>query len=339
MSLTNFSAIELNQLPTPSLVESLSFDAISSAILADYKTRFPDAQLNFASDPVIKLIECFAYRELLVRARINEGAEAVLLAKATRTELDYLGQRFGVKRAVRAGVDQVNNVNSVASDDSSAFESDERFRTRIKLALEGFSTAGPVGAYAFHSYKASSHIKDVFIEAPEFVMQAPPSAMAEQLPSGTMLLKNTYSADLTTPMPGDVAITLLSDEGNGTPSNAVLQAVEQHLNQDDIRPLTDRVNLLEPHIFDFEVKAKLHLYPGLNADEICAESQAACQTWLNTHHKLGHDISLSGLYAVLHSAGVQRVELISPTADIVVAQNQAAYCTQLTVSVEAQRNV
>lgn len=334
MSLTNFSAIELSQLPAPNLVESLSFDHINDAILADYKARFPDAELNFASDPVVKLIECFAYRELLIRARINEGAESVLLAKASSLELDYLGQRFGVKRAVVEGAGQSNG-----SATTPVLESDARFRTRIQLALEGFSTAGPAGAYAFHSFKGSSHIKDVYIEAPEFVMQAPPEGVAEQLPQGTMLLMNTYSAGLTTPMPGDVAITLLSDEGNGRPSDAVMHDVAEHLNQDDIRPLTDRVNLLKADIKAFKVEAILHLYPGLDAEDIKRESTTACEAWLKQHHKLNHDISLSGLFAVLHCTGVQRVELLSPTDDILVSQKQAAFCTELSISVGAERHV
>ncbi|BBN81955.1 bacteriophage protein [Pseudoalteromonas sp. A25] len=333
MSLTNFSAIDLNQLPTPELIEPLSFDDIKTAIIDDFQARFPDAQLSYQSDPVIKLIDTFAYRELLIRKRINEGAEAVLLAKATTEELDFLGQRFGVPRAM------ISQASENLPADEIEYESDERFRTRIKLALEGFSTAGPEGAYAFHCFKASNHIQDVFIEAPEFVLQSPPEEFAEALPVGTKLLTNTYSAGLENPMPGDVAITLLSDEGDGTPSDAVLSEVNRYLNQDNIRPLTDRVNLLKPKVKRFAIKAKLHLYPGLDGDSIYQSVAAQCNGWLKQHRKFAHDISLSGLYAVLHGAGVQRVELSSPSSDIFVAENEVAYCENIDISIEAQRNV
>ncbi|NOU49525.1 baseplate protein [Pseudoalteromonas sp. JBTF-M23] len=333
MSLTNFSAIDLNQLPVPEIIEPLSFEEIKTAIMADFATRYPDAQLNYESDPVVKLIETFTYRELLVRQRINEGAEAVLLAKASTEELDFLGQRFGVTRAV------INQASDDLPADEIEYESDERFRTRIQLALEGFSTAGPEGAYAFHCFKASNHIQDVFIEAPEFVMLLPPAELAEQVPSGTMLLTNTYNAGLENPMPGDVAITLLSDEGDGTPSDMVIAKVYEVLNQDNIRPLTDRVNLLKPTVKPFAIKAKLHLYPGINSDEIHTSVMANCKNWLKQHRKFNHDISLSGLYAVLHGAGVQRVELLSPTSDIFVAANEVAHCESIEVSIEAQRDV
>ncbi|OHU87813.1 MULTISPECIES: baseplate assembly protein [Pseudoalteromonas] len=333
MSLTNFSAIDLSQFPTPDLIEPLSFEDIKRAIVEDYQQRFPDAQLNYVSDPVIKLIETFAYRELLIRQRINEGAEAVLLAKASGEELDFLGQRFGVTRAVLA---------SQPTDEAEGKlikESDERFRTRIKLALEGFSTAGPTGAYAYHCFKASSHIQDVFIEAPEFVMQLPPDELVGSLPAGTMLLQNTYDAGLEQPVPGDVAITLLSDETDGTPSEQVLATVLAALNQDDVRPLTDRINLLKPAIKTFTIKAKLHLYPGFNSDDVYQAVYAECENWLKQRQKFGHDISLSGLYAVLHGAGVQRVELQSPSADIFVADKEVAHCQSIEIGVEAQRDV
>ncbi|WP_241566329.1 hypothetical protein [Pseudoalteromonas sp. R3] len=100
MSLTNFSAIDMARLPAPKLIEPLSFDEIKTAIVADFSQRYDGGGLDYASDPAIKLIEAFAYREMLLRQRINEAAEAVLLAKASSAELDYLGARFGVSRAM-----------------------------------------------------------------------------------------------------------------------------------------------------------------------------------------------------------------------------------------------
>ncbi|MBD1582496.1 baseplate assembly protein [Pseudoalteromonas sp. S16_S37] len=313
MSLTNFSAIDFKQLPTPELIEPLSFEVIKAAILDDFKTRYPTFELDMPSDPIIKLIESFAYRELLLRQRVNEAAEKVLLAKASAPELDYLGARFGVTREQN--------------------EDNERYRARIQLALEGFSTAGPAGAYVFHTLKASEHVKDVHVDAPEFEHQALPAELKKHLPNSVFLLNTTKSAGLEKPQPGDVVITILSDEGNGTASTQVINEVKAHLNDDDIRPLTDIVNVKSANIAEFNIEAVLTLYFGPEEEAVRSQVEQACSDWLKTQYKLGHDISLSSLYAVLHGAGVQRVELISPTSDIVVGANEAPFCKSLKVTV------
>ncbi|MCG7536504.1 baseplate J/gp47 family protein [Pseudoalteromonas sp. OOF1S-7] len=324
MSLTNFSAIDMARLPAPKLIEPLSFDEIKTAIVADFSQRYDGGGLDYASDPAIKLIEAFAYREMLIRQRINEAAEAVLLAKASGAELDYLGARFGVSRALLSSGDA-----SATPPVPSEYESDERYRERVRLALEGFSTAGPAGAYVFHAMKASPNVRDVYVCAPEFEH----SAVADDAATSAFVLNCTSSAGLSDPMPGDVAVTILSDEGTGQASPALLNTVQTYLNQDEIRPLTDRVRVKPALIRHFTIHARLYLYPGMDGDAIKQEALKTTSDWLLDHRKLGHDISLSALYAVLHREGVQRVELLEPQWDITVGQDEAAYCSGIEVDI------
>jgi phage-related baseplate assembly protein len=320
MSLTNFSAIDFNQLPSPELIEPLSFDVLKNNILEEFHARYPDFETVLPSEPIIKLLETFAYRELLLRQRINEGAQHVLLAKATNKELNYLGARFGVNREL---------------SQEGTEESDERYRSRIGLALEGFSTAGPAGAYVFHTLKASPHVKDVFVDAPEFEEYTLPSELSKHLPEDIILLRSTHKAGLDNAQPGDVVITVLSDQGDGYATQEIINAVDTHLNREDIRPLTDRVHVRPAAINSFKIEATLALYDGPNAQDIVAQVEQQCVTWLTSQYKLGHDISLSSLYAVLHQAGVKRVNLISPTKDIKVAPQEAPFCSQLKIALEA----
>ncbi|KZN66831.1 baseplate assembly protein [Pseudoalteromonas luteoviolacea] len=336
MSLTNFSAIDLSRLPAPNLIEPLSFEKIRAEILDDFKTRFPNAELNLVSDPVIKLVESFAYRELLLRQRINESAHSVLLANATSSELDYLGNRFGVERVLLVPAD-----DSKIPPQQAEYESDERFRERIALALEGFSTAGPAGAYAFHAMKGSQHVKDVFVDAPQFAYVDLSEQVNNLLPPSARLLVCTNDAGLTPdvltgaippePMPGDVAITLLTDQGNGHATEGVIEQVQAQLNKDNVRPLTDRVHIKSAEIVEFALDATLHIYPGMDGAALVNEAKQSLTAWLNQHHQLGHDISLSGLYAVLHQEGVQRVELHSPQWDISIKEHQAAFCSSVNI--------
>jgi phage-related baseplate assembly protein len=54
---------------------------------------------------------------------------------------------------------------------------------------------------------------------------------------------------------------------------------------------------------------------------------------------MGYDVTLSGIYAALHQPGVQRVNLSSPSANITIADGEAAYCTGITVTVAATPDV
>ena len=45
-------------------------------------------------------------------------------------------------------------------------ESDTALRYRIQLSLEGYSTAGPVGAYVFHGLSADGRVKDISADSP-----------------------------------------------------------------------------------------------------------------------------------------------------------------------------
>ncbi|KZN57480.1 baseplate assembly protein [Pseudoalteromonas luteoviolacea CPMOR-1] len=327
MSMTNFTGIDLSKLPPPNIIEPLSYEQIKNDMLTDYKARYPDAEITLASEPAVKLIEAFAYRELKMRQRVNEAAEAVLLAKAADTELDYLGARFGVERQiVEAGDPQA------LPPIPATYEDNERYRERIQLALEGFSTAGPIGAYVFHAMRVSSFVKDVAVDAPIFASAQLSNEQLALLPAGTTILQCTYDAGLANPQPGDVAISVLSTQSNGTPTTELNQSVLAHLNADDVRPLTDHVRLRPTEIIEYQIEAVLHFYPGPDAESVRQAAETAVQAWVIDNHKLGRDISLSALYSVLHRPGVQRVELLAPANDLVVNGHQAAFCTSVNIS-------
>lgn len=137
--------IDLQTLPAPSVVEELSFEAIVAA----GKVQFADAMrpylpaidniLALESEPVVKLIEHHAYRELLIRARINDAARAHLLAFASGGDLDQLAALFGVLR--QAG------------------ESDDRLRSRLQLKIAALGAQGTRQHYEFHSMTASPLVR------------------------------------------------------------------------------------------------------------------------------------------------------------------------------------
>lgn len=287
-------AIDLSQLPVPNVVETIDYEEILSALLEDLVDRYPEFDVPAESDPIYKVLEVAAYREMLVRQRVNQAARAVMLAYAEDEDLDNLGALFNVKRLQTYAGDP-GAIPPVPPE----YETNPDFRRRILLSLEGLSTAGPEGAYIFHALSASGSVLD---------------------------------ASATSPAPGDVVVTVLGREGDGTAPPELLDAVEQAVSAETVRPLTDHVTVQGAEIVSYTIAATLYFQPGPDSQVVLAEAQAEAQRYADRQHRLGMDITLSGVYAALHRAGVQRVELASPTETLTVNRQQATYCTAITLT-------
>lgn len=284
-----FTTIDLSTLPAPSIVEALDFETIFAAMLADLQARDPLFTALVESDPAYKILEVCAYREVLIRQRVNDAARANMLAYAVGSDLDQLAALFGVVRLVIEEADE-----EAVPPVPAVMESDTDFRRRIQLSLEGFSTAGPQGAYIFHALAADGDVLDV-------------SAVS--------------------PSPGEVEVTVLSRIGNGTASTPLLNAVEAALNDENVRPLTDSVVVQGATIVNYTVEAEIFTYPGPDSATVLAASQAALDAYIESVHRIGKDVTLSGIYAALHQPGVQRVNLIAPVANITIDPDEASWCT------------
>lgn len=293
--MSTFTQIDLSTLPAPDVIEELSFETIFSAMLADLQARDPAFSALVESDPAYKILEVAAYRELLVRQRVNDAARAVMLAYATGADLDQLGALLGVARFELDPGDP-EAVPPIAP----TMESDTEFRRRIQLSLEGFSVAGPRGAYIFHGLSADADVLDI---------------------------------SATSPTPGNVTISVLSRIGNGAASSPLLAAVTAKLNADEIRPLTDQVTVQSASIVNYNVHAHLYVYPGPDSSVVLQKALDALDVYIAQVHRIGQDVTLSGIYSALHQPGVQRVDLIQPNANVVISATQASHCTGINVTV------
>ncbi len=296
--MSTFTPIDLSVLPAPNVVEALDFETILAEMLTDLRSRDPLFDALLESDPAYKILEVCAYRELVIRQRVNDAARAVMLAYSTGSDLEQLGGLFGVvrKTIVPADTEAIPPVPAV-------MESDTDLRYRIQLALEGLSTAGPVGAYQYHALKVEG-IKDAAIAGPP-------------------------DTD-----PGVVRVTLLGNEGDGAVGPELIAAVESALNDEDVRPLTDSVVVQSAAIEPYEIIATLYVLQGPDPTLVRDTALAAVQAYAARQHKVGADIRLSALYAALHVSGVDRVELSAPgvTSDLVIDAETAPYCTDITLS-------
>lgn len=291
------AVIDLSQLPAPQIVDVPDFETLlaerKAAFVALYPADEQDAvrrTLALESEPVTKLLQESTYREILLRQRINEAAQAVMVAYSVGNDLEQLAANCNVKRLTVVPAD-----NDAVPPVAAVMEDDEAMRQRIPAAFEGLSVAGPTGAYEFHARSADGRVAD---------------------------------ASATSPAPAEVVLTVLSREGDGTAEADLLAVVEQALNSENVRPVAER----SAEIIPYSVDATIFLYPGPEAEPVMAAAKASLQKYIASQTRLGRDIRRSAIYAALHVEGVQRVELASPLADVVLDKTQAASCTEWSVT-------
>lgn len=142
------NAPDLTQLPPPEVVETLDYETILQVHRADLLERYPAAAavIDLESEPLNKLLQAHAYRELLYRQRVNEAARAHLLAFATGADLDHKAAFYGLTRL--------------------AGESDERLRARVQLRIKSLAGNGTREAYELTAMTASQNVRDARANQP-----------------------------------------------------------------------------------------------------------------------------------------------------------------------------
>jgi len=293
---STFTGVNLANIPAPAVVEVLAYEAILANWLARFQLQCAAQGVDYTaileSDPAYKLLEVGAYQEMILRQRINDAAKAVMAAYAKGADLDNLAALVDVERYIITPADPLTGVIEVD-------EGDPALRQRMVLAPQGYSVAGPEGAYVFFALSADPTIKDVSV---------------------------------TNPTPGVVVITVLGNTGDGTPSSGALANVTAALNSAKVRPLTDSVTVQAATIVDYTIAATLTFLAGYDHPTVTANASAALATYLAGVTNLGRTITTSGIIAALFVTGIDKITLASPTADVACTLEQAGYCTAITLT-------
>ncbi|MGD7360626.1 baseplate J/gp47 family protein, partial [Ralstonia pseudosolanacearum] len=231
--------IDLSQLPAPAVVETLDYEAI----LAERKDYFVSlhpadqrdatrATLELESEPITKLLQENAYRELVWRQRVNDAARGVMLAFAEGKDLEQIAANFNVQRLTITPAD-----DTTVPPTPAVMESDDSLRERAQEAFEGLSVAGPTKAYEFFARSADGRVAD---------------------------------ARAISPAGAEVVVSVLSHLGDGTADESLLATVRTALSDDDTRPLGDRVTVQSATIVPYRIRATLYLASGPAAEPILA---------------------------------------------------------------------
>ena len=90
--------IDLSKLPAPQLIEELDYEKILTEMRTKLRELLPEwTGYELESDPANKVLEVAAYREMLLRQRVNEAARGVLVAFAQGSDLDHLAAFYPEK--------------------------------------------------------------------------------------------------------------------------------------------------------------------------------------------------------------------------------------------------
>lgn len=186
-------------------------------------------------------------------------------------------------------------VSAGGADDENA----DNLRERIRQAPEKFSNAGSRGAYKYHTLSAHQSIIDIAVLSPS---------------------------------PGVVQIYPLTSSGN--PNEEILGIVQEYLNDDKIRPLTDYVQVLSPEKIEFEITANIVLYTDADETSVMSIINARLNEYKKSlAKKLGKDVIHTQIISILNNVyGVFKVELSSPN-DIDILENQWADLTNFDITI------
>jgi len=302
--------IDFSRLPAPEAVDALDYEATLNAALDKLLDLLPDWDVgDLESDPAKKVLEVYAYLDMLLRARINDAIRALLLAYALGADLDQLAANVEVTRL--------------------SGESDTRLRARTQQAFWSIAAAGPASAYRWHAMSVSAEIADVSVSSPAsgqvtvavLAPQAKPDdASADELEYGLA----AFSAHDT--------ILARTD-------HATLDAVRTALDADAVRPLTDTLSVTPPTVVPIAVDATLALYPGPDEALVLAEAQSALDTYLESVKRIGYDVTRAGILDALVVSGVRNVTLAEPAADVICTATELALVTSSVINTEEARDV
>lgn len=228
-------------------------------------------------------------------AEIPAG-ETETSAAATCTESGTLGNGFAsgeINVLVNTLPYITRAANSTATYGGADKESDESLRNRVYSMQNAFSTAGPAGAYVYHTKKALPDIEDVAVQSP---------------------------------VPGEVIVYFIC-KGGAIPGEELIQDVKEYLDDRSIRPLTDKVMVRAPVIQRYDVD--LTYYIARSTKEVAAfieanvnEAVSAYNIWQT--EKIGRDINPSCLIQKVMEAGVKRVVVESPVFTILNGETVAS---------------
>ncbi|MDO7898898.1 baseplate J/gp47 family protein [Pseudomonas citrulli] len=321
-----------NALAEPAIVHVEAFEDL----LAEFKTfvveyvgaRSPASaaklvdSLENESELLTLALEAFCVRLQTHERKYNARIQQMLAWWATGSNLDARLADMGLERQLLDPGDP-----AAFPPVPAVYESDDDARLRYYLAP--------------HAPAAGSRMQ---YRREIFTLGERPAVKVQSAMGGEVTVTYTFDPDgmaaqvkdgnARRTAPGQVTVTVLSREGDGTPSAALLEGVRQHFARPDVRPETDQVIVQAAQIKNYKIRvvAKINAGPDSGLTQVAAEQQL--RAYAEARHRLEGRVDPSWIDYTLHSAGAVQLEILEPLAPIVTTAFQAPYCTGVEVEVD-----
>lgn len=283
-----YGVIDVGSLGTMEAVVPTDAEALLARRMSSFKENWTrrDPPMGAAYDvetlefdPAKITMEVGTSYQTNLEARINQAARDTTLAFATGANLDAIATRYP------GGVPRLNK--GLPNE-----ETDDRYRRRIWLAANAFSTAGAEEAYVFWALTAVPELRDA-------------TAVVERTREGPI-----------------VVVTCLLEGPNPTPSQAQLLEVRRILHLPGIKPLTDVISVLPPTLIDTAYVADVYLLPGPDASLAMPALNASLAVYLEAQNWLGADHTMLGFSGALAKPEVHSVDFQAPNRDLFVSPRE-----------------
>lgn len=162
--------------------------------------------------------------------------------------------------------------NITTSDDGTDEATDDEFYELMRASMDGLSSGGARGSYIYNAKKVSTKIADVAVNSP-----------------------------------GDarIAIYVLMDDGT-IAGDEIKAAVLASCNPDNVRPITDRVEVADPTVVEYDISLTYYINneATISSAEIQAAARAATQEYVVWQSgRLGRDINPDKLREFIFNVG------------------------------------
>ena len=341
--------IDPSILPIPDILTMPSYASIKEQNIAILEELKENSYLPLEDDDILLIVEAFAYRELHLRAMVNLKVKNMMPHYAIGADLDnfiwgfyggitrlegaypYVDFRFtlledreltipdgailtnvagdrgrlmqsitlkGIDSIAVARVELLEEVESSDKElikleeypnvkveqiglfvNGAVKESDERFLERAILSLNRPSTAGSLNSYYYHILNADVRVDTAFVYSPAL---------------------------------GVVRVIL--DNFDKKIDDLVLERIREILNSDEIKPLTDKIEVQRAETVPITIEVEAKLYDLMQQREIDERIKANFEE----PFKIAQSLTFSDLIRRLHVEGVYSVRCKNISDDIVV---------------------
>lgn len=171
--------------------------------------------------------------------------------------------------------------NTAQTSGGTDIESDESLIERIYIAPSRYSVAGPDDAYIYWVKTFNASIADVYVDSQD---------------------------------PVEVLIEFIMEDGT-LPEDAVIQALQKYLEDENVRPLTDKVKVKAPGTVDYRLELTYYINSSDSSKAATIQQKVteAIEGYVKWQRsKIGRDINPSELMKRIVAAGAKRAEIKEP---------------------------